>query len=61
MFMTEERFNQLWDVAINTPEADSADNSSEINGISTKLANKIIESGESGKTLALTDWTEVDF
>lgn len=59
--MTEERFNQLWDVAIKTPQASGADDSSEINGISIQLANKIIESDESHEVLTLKDWTEVDF
>jgi len=61
MFITEKRFNQLWDFAVNTPETNGANDSFEIDGISIRLANKIIESDKSGETLALTDWTEVDF
>ena len=50
--MTRKRFNQIWEVAVATP-VNKPSPPTNGNGMSCKLANRIIEAGRKGRSLAL--------
>ena len=59
--MKEIRFKQLWDTVIAAPRAEQAVDDCDTNGMSATLAASIVKAEAQGESLALTDWTEMDF
>ena len=60
--MNKEHFNKTWDSIFDTPEYKQQQaNATSIDEGTPRLNDIIAEATKSGKCLALTDWTEVDY